>query len=417
MENLSVENYDTRLKRVKDAIGLKLPDRVPIVLDFGLLTSKFAGVPIRDIYYSHEKLAGAYKKSIPYFQPDIFYCIHFISGAAWEAVGNKTNRWPGHGGPDEHTNQFVEGEYMKADEYDAFLTDPADFVVRNYLPRVCEAAEPFKSLPHMVLLSALGGGGAGAFTRPDIVQAFKAFYKAGLISREWEEAKLNCVRDMQAMGYPAMYHRALFQPPFDYFGDNFRGMKGIMLDMYRQPDKLMEAMERIAPIIIKRILSIPFHEGIGTNHIFFGGPHKGAEGYMSLKDFEKFYWPGMRAIILAMIDAGITPWLFWEGDYTASRLEYLLDFPEGKVVHHFDRGNIFRAKEVLGGHHCIAGGIMPILLTGGSVQDVKDYCKKLIDVCGKDGGYILSASCAMDEAKPENVKAMIDFTKEYGVYR
>lgn len=50
------------------------------------------------------------------------------------------------------------------------------------------------------------------------------------------------------------------------------------------------------------------------------------------------------------------------------------------------------------------------------MQDVKDYCKKLIDVVGKGGGYILGPRSATDEVKPENLKAMIEFTKEYGRY-
>jgi hypothetical protein len=53
----------------------------------------------------------------------------------------------------------------------------------------------------------------------------------------------------------------------------------------------------------------------------------------------------------------------------------------------------------------------------GTVDDVREYCKKLIDVAGKDGGVVLSPRSSIDEAKPENLKAMIDFTKEYRVYR
>jgi hypothetical protein len=44
------------------------------------------------------------------------------------------------------------------------------------------------------------------------------------------------------------------------------------------------------------------------------------------------------------------------------------------------------------------------------------YCKKLIDVVGKGGGYILGPRSSTDEVKPENLKAMIEFTKEYGRY-
>ena len=65
---------------------------------------------------------------------------------------------------------------------------------------------------------------------------------------------------------------------------------------------------------------------------------------------------------------------------------------------------------------CIEGNVPSTLLQMGSVQEVKDYCKKLIDMIGKGGGYILSPRSSTDEVKPENLKAMIEFTKEYGRY-
>jgi uroporphyrinogen-III decarboxylase len=52
----------------------------------------------------------------------------------------------------------------------------------------------------------------------------------------------------------------------------------------------------------------------------------------------------------------------------------------------------------------------------GTVAQVKDHCKKLIDVVGEGGGFIISPRSSTDEVKPENLKAMIDFTHEYGVY-
>jgi hypothetical protein len=52
----------------------------------------------------------------------------------------------------------------------------------------------------------------------------------------------------------------------------------------------------------------------------------------------------------------------------------------------------------------------------GTPEDVKDILQKLIDVVGKDGGYIMDASAALDDAKVENVKMLFEFTKDYGVY-
>ena len=47
------------------------------------------------------------------------------------------------------------------------------------------------------------------------------------------------------------------------------------------------------------------------------------------------------------------------------------------------------------------------------------FCQNtgLIDVVGKDGGYIMARRAPMDHTDPELVKIWIDYTKEYGVYR
>jgi hypothetical protein len=55
-------------------------------------------------------------------------------------------------------------------------------------------------------------------------------------------------------------------------------------------------------------------------------------------------------------------------------------------------------------------------LQTGTPQDIKDHTKKLIDVVGKDGGYIIACRSSMDEADPALVKVWMDYTKEYGTY-
>ena len=82
----------------------------------------------------------------------------------------------------------------------------------------------------------------------------------------------------------------------------------------------------------------------------------------------------------------------------------------------FEATNIYKAKEVLGDVVCIRGNVPLSILLAGTPNDVEDYCKKLIDVVGKGGGFIMDASTNLDDAKPENLKAMIEFTIEYGRY-
>jgi len=99
-------------------------------------------------------------------------------------------------------------------------------------------------------------------------------------------------------------------------------------------------------------------------------------------------------------------------------LEIIKDIPRGKAIYWFERTDVFKAKAILGDRVCIRGNVPSTLLCTGTPDEVKHYCKKLIDVVGKDGGLIVDGDVGIaDEAKPENVKAMTDFTKEYGVYR
>jgi uroporphyrinogen-III decarboxylase len=116
-----------------------------------------------------------------------------------------------------------------------------------------------------------------------------------------------------------------------------------------------------------------------------------------------------------LIDQGVVPLLFAEGGYN-SRLEIISDLPRGKVIWHFDRTDMKRAKETVGKNACIMGNVPVSLLHAGTPDSIKDYCRELIDVAGKEGGYIFSTGAGMESSNPENVKAMIDFAKTYGVY-
>ena len=212
-------------------------------------------------------------------------------------------------------------------------------------------------------------------------------------------------------GIPQLFQGAAM-PPFDVISNSMRGMKGTMLDMYRQPDKLREACDFLLQKTLEKPMPKPNEYG---NMRVFMTNTRGSDDFMSTTQFETFYWPTFKKLVLALIERGATPCIFFEGTFT-SRLEYLLEFPKGSILVRLDRTDIFKAKEILKDHLCIEGNVPCSLLQIGSVPEVKDYCRKLIDVVGKDGGYILGPRSSTDEVKPENLKAMIEFTKEYGRY-
>jgi uroporphyrinogen-III decarboxylase len=214
-------------------------------------------------------------------------------------------------------------------------------------------------------------------------------------------------------GFVASHNAAPLIIPFDLISDFLRSMRGTMLDMYQCPEKLLAAEDKIYPFILDSAIQTAQMSG---NPIIFIPLHRGSDGFMSIEQFEKFYWPYLKNIILDLIKAGLTPMPFFEGTYD-QRLKYLAELPKGKILGMFDRSDLVKVKEVLKDTMCISGGMPIALLQTGTEETVKEQAKKMIDVVGKDGGFIMSSSTVLAEAKPELVKFWVDFTKEYGVYR
>jgi uroporphyrinogen-III decarboxylase len=414
MAKRAEEQYKERLDRIEDAIRLKVPDRVPVLASFRYFPARYVGMTYEDVYYQPERWMEANKKAILDFQPDMYYPPFTESGKAYEILELRQTKWPGHGIPATVTHQFVEDEYMKSDEYDAFLDDMSNFAIRTYLPRISEAMKPLKDLPSLEsLLFGYHGLSRLAVTlaKPEVQKALDALRKAGREIEQTFAVVSSFDEQMARLGFPAIGRNAI--AAFDVISDFHRGMRGSMLDMFRRPDQLLRAIEKFEPIIIKRALEA--HED-NKNPLIFIPLHRGADGFMSDEQFRTFYWPSLKRLMLALIDKGLTPCPFFEGNVD-SRLEYLLELPKGKVLARFDTTDMFRAKEILGDHVCLCGNMPVSVLQVGTPDEIKSYCKKLIDVVGKDGGFIMCTRSVLDEAKPENVKIWIDFTKEYGVYR
>jgi uroporphyrinogen-III decarboxylase len=143
--------------------------------------------------------------------------------------------------------------------------------------------------------------------------------------------------------------------------------------------------------------------------------HKGDDTFMSDKQFETFYWPTFRRQLLAMVEDGLIPYPVAEGAYNR-RLDYISDMPKGAVAWMFDRTDMVNAKKTVGKVSCIAGNVPISVAYTKSEQDMRDYCRKLIETCAPGGGYILTGGATFDKAKPENMRAMMAVAKEYGKY-
>ncbi len=410
--------YQRRVQMFIDVITLKKPERVPVSPASGFYPFVYAGVTSQEAMYDYGKLAYALRKFHTDFLPDTMAgTALYGAGRVLEILDYKLYRWPGHGVPPDEPYQCVEDEYMRAGEYDWFINDPSDFFLRSYFPRVLGSLGPLSMLGRFSDVLELPSVGAAMipFGIPAVQQALGKLLEAGRAAVEWIEACGAIDREtVSTLGLTGLMG-GFTKAPFDIVGDTLRGTRAIMLDKFRQPKKVLAVVERLVPLAIDAGVESAKHSRTPTVFIPL---HKGADSFMSNKDFETFYWPTLKALIIGLIKEGLIPCLFVEGSYNR-RLNTIADpdIPAGRTVWMFDQTDLKEVKKRFTGWACFAGNVPSSLLIAGTPEDVRAHVQRLIDDVGQDGGYILSTGATVDTAVAANLHAMIDTCKEYGVYR
>ncbi|MCX7912736.1 MAG: hypothetical protein N2506_07260 [Dehalococcoidales bacterium] len=407
------EDYRRRVTRFIRVINLEKPDRVPVILPAGTFPVYHAGMTLKEAMYDNERLCQAYRRFFHEFAADTYTSPAMVpSGRLMELCESLSSRWPGHGLPDDASmQQFVEGEYMKPDEYDILLRDVSDFCLRYYLPRTLGILRPLADFTPLSHILGMPNRFLAMAALPEVREMFRKIIEYGEEMVRWQAPLLEFDRQALESGFPVLYG-GQSHAPFDILADTLRGTRGIVMDMYRQPEKLLAATEMLTPMNID--CGLRMADASGRPVVFFA-LHKGDDTFMSAQQYEKFYWPTLRRVIMGLIEEGCVPLLFAEGRYN-ERLEIIRELPPRKVIWHFDQTDMFRAKKVLGDRACIAGNVPASLLRTGTPQAVKDYCRRLIEVCGEGGGFILTGGASIDKGNPDNLRAMLEAVEEYGVY-
>lgn len=407
--------YQERASLVAGALKIdKGIKRVPIMPLTTFAPTMLKGVSGKEAMYNPEAAGQAYVDFCNTYQPDTAGAAPMLMyGPALETLEYNLYKWPGHGVADHLSYQFHEKEYMKPEEYDHLITDPTDFWLRSWMPKTHGALAPFATVPPVYGSMELPmlGPWLVAMGTPPMQAALKALMEAGAQCFDWINRLGAYMGQIMASGFPFGAGGAT-KAPFDVISDSFRGTTPLMMDLYRRPEKVVEACERL----VKPMIDTGVAGAVANNNpLVFIPLHKGADGFMSDEQFQKFYWPTLKAVMYGLAEAGCVPACFVEGGYN-QRLEYLADTSDIRSMYLFDRTDMAAARKALGGKVTIAGGFPISLILTGTPDQVTDGVKKLMDEAAGDGGYILSIGCAMDEAKDDTMKAFVKAGMEYGKY-
>jgi len=391
--------YAERLERYVTAMRNEKPDRVPIRPFVAEFTAVYAGYTIQEVTHDYRKAFAAARKCAADFDWDavVGNMVYVWTGLV-KGIGLKYYAVPGIELPPDAPFQYLEpGDdeqaYMRADEYDALIADPTGYLFNVWLPRVCpEVAAPGGEATCRNNLSFLRGGMA-------MMQYF-----AGLDEQ---------AAQLRAESGTVSALSGILKAPFDILADKLRGYKGLCMDLFRQPDKVLAACEALRPHLLHVALSGADPEGNVPVGLWM---HRGSVPFLSPEQFEKFYWPTFKQIIEAIWAAGHQTLFYAEGDWTGN-LKYIAELPERSIIFHVDRTDLDEAQRMLGEKFCLSGGVPNDLLAFGTPDEVRKCCKRVIDTAGRDGGFIMDAGAIMQsDTREENLRAMTEFTREYGVY-
>jgi hypothetical protein len=406
------EKYRERVNRLIKVIRMEEPDRVPLNLAPGAFPAIYRGGTLKEHMYDFGKMKDDFIKFHRDFDMDFAMAPLSWSGKLFDILDFKLMRWPGHGVPEDGTFfQYVEGVYMKEDEYDELINNANDFYLRKILPRLAGTLEPLQYLGTFSPSFFVPAGFVAPFARPDVQNSFKELIKASEVFMEWATAIGETVQQIYAMGFPT-WGSSLAITAYDMIADFLRGTQGIMVDMYRRPDKLLEAIDKFTPMTIEM--------GLGNTEtdicpVIFIPLHKGADTWMSNEQFEKFYWPCLKKLMMSLYEEGLVPFPLAEATYN-NRLEIIADVPRASTMWWFEDVDMKRAKKIVGRNTSIAGGVQTSILSAGTRKEVRQMVKRLVDDCGEGGGYLMSISASIEQAIPENLRVLMEATKEYGTY-
>ncbi|WP_411679110.1 uroporphyrinogen decarboxylase family protein [Clostridium thailandense] len=359
------ELYNERLNRIKTAVALGEPDRVPVLPVGSAFCAQYKDVKLSEFAMNprlcNKTMLEAYTSlgEIDGVQQQVFY--PFVLCPQWFS----NIELPGRELGENKLWQMAEAELMTVEDYDviiekgynAFLKEFQANKLDHALDKVIENLAPFTA------------------------ESIQNFADAGL----------------------PVLAPFVYTTPYEYFCGG-RSMVRFMKDLYKIPDKVQAAMDVAMVDYMENMRKeIRTFKPLGA----WVGGWRSASSFLAPKFWNRFVWPYFKQLVNLAIEEGIIPILHLDSNWERD-LEFFKELPKGKCIITPDGStDIYKIKEVLGDHMCIMGDVTSAMFSVATPDEVYNYSKKLINDLGPSG-FILASGCDIPyNAKPENVKAMI----------
>ena len=414
------KRYEEKEKRLRSAIALEEGDRVPIQVGGNIFAITEAGYTVAEIIYdeSMEKMKDSIVKYLTTYDPDTSMSAFDLAGEGrgLDILAPYYIEWPGRPNTRLDVNsiqQFNEFPVLLDEEFDKFFSDRTGWKLNNSMPKLSALCKPLEGLK--IPLSHHGGlkDLVGGFSTPEMREMLKTFWYLDDFFKEIAKRRAKLNAEIAELGYPSLGGGKAIVA-FDEYSDTLRGTLLSLTDLYENAETVEKFINEYHPEMIEHIKGLN-KDGSKTGKFVHMTLHKGLDGFMSDEYYVKYYWRSLQEIIETIVDVGMVPYVFCEGRYS-TRVKHLSDIPKGKVIYKFEDTPLELVKKELGDTACITGGFPNTLLDFGTVKQVEDECKRILDICAPGGGFIFQPKSSLTVSKRENVEAMFRTVREYGKY-
>ena len=359
---------DERLSRIKKAVTLGKPDRVPVVLEYAAFAAHVTNTPLSEFLLSRRRsvqvMIQAYQRVAEVAEAD---AINYGGFSPYDLsyIWLSKVRVPGVDLPADMSYQVFEQEVMTVEHYDRILKDGWPKFHRALLKE-----KIFEGVP------------------PDYLPS--------------NQQPVDVVKEWAKIGVPVL-QSGIVTPPFEFLCGG-RSLNGFFLDLLDIPDKVQTVMDEMLPHISAPVCQHAKKRGFPA--VWVGG-WRGAPAMKSPEMWDRFLWPYFRQLVFEVLEYGLIPILHLDASWDRE-LARFRELPKGRVIMALDgQTDIFKAKEILGDHMCIMGDVPAAMLAFGDPDTVYKYSSRLIWELGPEG-FILQSGCDIPEnAKLENVQAMV----------
>lgn len=363
------------------------PSKVPLALNLqGWIVYHTAGYGYSEAIYDSDKILDAYEKAAETFPADMFFDLGGFSSMFFSRCLGSQDYFLNE---EKYCISFKDVAYLESkDDYLLMAKDPAGYLWNNFY------RNKFKNLS------------------PDKVKETIQVYFTNMMSH-MEKGEAVKRRVAEKHGTLFLADNPMYQPAFDYLFQYIIGMKTISMDMRRNKDALLAALNSMEDLFVRYLKELlpPSGQDMPFQMSFCSLGHTIANP----KQFNTFTRPHMEKIIDWFEQDNLKFW-FWVQGAAGPLLDFLDYIPAGLCAMYMERDTIEDMKARYGNKFAYMSGIPVSLLGNGTMDECRKYTLDFLEKHGHDGNLIFTTDKMVNyecDATVDNLRTVCDVVNNF----